>query len=186
MWAQYVCSREQRIVLYKWSSINQSKNIACVKSYVSSIHQIMQKSIHTQWYRKAYTHSGTKKHAHTVAQKSRHTQWHKKAGTHSGTKRHTHTVVKKHTHTMVEKSIHTQSHKKAYKKGILCLFQYIRQSHKAQWNKNWLLKPPSPPPLPPGINFGTVQNVGFSSMFQVFTRQGLKTVYFLFQKWTMQ
>ena len=35
MWAQWICSREQRIVLYKWSSINQSACLICVHVPVS-------------------------------------------------------------------------------------------------------------------------------------------------------
>ena len=121
----------------------------------------MQKSIHTQWYKKAYTHNGTKKHTytmvqksiHTMIQKSIHTQWYKKAFTHSGTKKaYTHNGTKKHT-------------RKAFCVYFSTYANLIRP--------NGIRTDFSSPPLP-GINLGAVQNEGFSRMFQVYTRAGFE------------
>ena len=88
---------------------------------------MVQKSIHTQWYKKAFTHSGTKK-----------------VYTHNGTKKHT---------------------RKAFCVYFSTYANLIRP--------NGIRTDFSSPP-PPGINLGTVQNEGFSRMFQVYTRAGFE------------
>ena len=138
-------------------------------------HTVVQKSIHTQWYKKAYTHNGTKKHTHTMVQKMH---------THNGTKTHAHTVVqksihtqsdtKKHTHTVVQKSIHTQWYKKAFTHN--CTKKHTRKAFCVYFSTYANLIRPNGirTDPPPGINLGTVQNEGFSRMFQVYTRAGFE------------